>query len=92
LIKKFNEDEEIRPFLVNYPFTYNNIELDLTFPNSRGPQAQGDYVALAMIVNGNVCYAIYDPQKEGNPLRTIHREPYEEALRIVRESREMTSP
>lgn len=86
LIRKFNEDEEIRPFLGNYPFTFDNIELGLVFRYNEGGFIQGGYIASIKIVNGVICYSIYDPTKEGNPLRTVHREPYEEALKKVIEA------
>ena len=92
LIKKFNEDEQIRPFLANYPFTYNNIELDLSFFENDGSEYDDGHISFVTLIKGNICYAIHDPSiRNNNPLVIVHRENYEEALKIVRESRNQCS-
>jgi len=88
LIRKINDNEEIRPFLGNYPFTFNNIELDLSFLDQYGNHYQDGHITFVFIMKGVINYAIEDPTiKNANPLVIVHKEPYEEALRIAHGSK-----
>jgi hypothetical protein len=88
LIRKYNENEEIRPYLDNFPFTSNNIELSLTFFDKSYEFMSDGFVAYAVIIKGIIYYSTdsHDSTR-GNPLVDLHEEPYEEALRIVREAK-----
>lgn len=85
LLAQVNSNEEIRPYLRNYPFQSKNIFLSIVFE-----KPNGDYVDppnIAYIFNttkGNVIYYIYDMQKE--QIECIYEESYDEALRIYRET------
>lgn len=80
LVDKVNANEEVRPYLHDYPFTWKNIDLDLGFHNDNG-WVGNEKVALVTICKGEIFYKIYDQDDDG--FRLIYREPYEEALRIV---------
>jgi len=81
LIARYNNSEKIRPFLHNYPFTINNIDVQLAFQDeNRRHQTDGN-VALVFIAKQSICYCSYDRQKEC--FLDLHSEPYEEGLAIV---------
>jgi hypothetical protein len=80
-----NSDEKIRPFLRNYPFTINNLEFDIGFVDQNGRYQKDVAFMLYSKRKGKIIYCEDDP-KEGL-FNTIYEEPYEEAVRIVREQR-----
>jgi len=73
----------IRPYLHDYPFTWRNIELKISFYDQNGRSIPGK-LAYITTVNGIVYYLSYDKITEG--LVDMHEEPYEEALRLVTDS------
>jgi hypothetical protein len=88
LINKANADEEIRPYLHNYPFTEKNMSIGLVFFNEKNDFMQDGFVASMTMLdneNGLIYYRIYHPETE--MLETIYIEPYEDALKIVKEQK-----
>ncbi len=82
LLHRINCHEKIRPHLHNFPFRDNNIKLMVSFVNDEGCAIRDGHVALMSIAKDHIIYfAAYDPDTEN--FYTLHREPYEEALRIV---------
>lgn len=80
LLKKINNDPILRPYLHTYPFTIENVSIMISFHTSAGKSVSSQYVALVSCLNGNIFYRNYVNDKFNN----IHKEPYAEALRIVR--------
>ncbi len=82
-LERFNRDEQIRPYLHNYPFTIENMKLMITFKDEYHRRRDGEDVTLMFMARGNlVYYCSYDYEKED--FVDLHEEPYEEAVRIVR--------
>ncbi len=80
-LHRINCNEKIRPFLHNFPFVDENIKLNISFINSEGRTLRDGHVAMIFIGrNHTIYYEAYDPITK---FYTLHREPYEEALRIV---------
>lgn len=82
-----NNDEPIRPYLHDYPFSIHNLSYSMSFPwlpveaSGMGP------IVFVFCCKGNIIYDVFDPSRiDTNQLRTVHKEPYSEALRIVREA------
>ena len=80
-LARINADEKLRPFLHNYPFTINNLDLGIGFENEKR-QAHDD---LAYVVyrkkTGKIVYNANDPKED--MFYKIYEEPYEEAVRLV---------
>lgn len=76
-----NRHEDIRPFLREYPFPCQRIELGLSYyspDKQKNLQKSFEYVSC---IKGNIRYAKRDPLT--GRYETVYQEPYEEALRIV---------
>ncbi|MCC5832736.1 MAG: hypothetical protein JJU12_06820, partial [Chlamydiales bacterium] len=82
-LERINSHKEIRTYLHNYPFNNENIKLDISFINSNGLTKMDGHVALMYIgKNNDLLYRGCDPETE--EFYPLHREPYEEALRLVK--------
>jgi len=85
LAYKFNKDKVIRPFLHDYPFTRQNIDIALTFKNGTDLFITQGKIAHVAAGGSDIIYSIYNSTTRR--LETVFQEPYEEALRIVREEK-----
>jgi hypothetical protein len=78
LVDVVNADERIRPYLNNYPFSANNIQIRI-FLQKRDFSAFGpDKLSVISSLQGILEYEIDDP--ETKLFKTVHKETYEEAL------------
>ena len=84
LLKNINTDEEIRPYLYQYPFTGENIKIFISVQNDKSNMPTKEPLKSIMLSYGTIRYFIYD---ENENLKEIHRESYEEALKIVQEEK-----
>lgn len=76
-LTRVNADTELRPYLRNYPFTIDNLELGLAFVDHQlNFQLDLAYVMYCKRT-GHIVYNKHEPNK---PLETIYEEPYSEAL------------
>lgn len=83
-LKKINHHDKIRPYLHNFPFIIDNIKLDIGFEDCKRKITQDGHVAfIFMGRNHTIYYDAYDPETE--EFYSLHRESYEEALKIVKE-------
>ena len=86
-LRRVNADEDVRPFLVQYPFTNENVHISIGFQK---PQNASEHETIVHVFNveDRVVYSVYE--KIPPPANYRHKpklkEPYEEALRIVKES------
>jgi hypothetical protein len=78
-LSAINNNAEIRPFLHNYPFTADNIEIVIYFPNVKN----SNLLHIACANKGRVSYKIDDPETQ--QLKNILVESYETSLQIYRE-------
>ncbi len=83
LLKEVNNNEKIRPYLNDYPFTAKNLEFGILFLDKSGEFIAEGCLAGVTSLKGKVYYRIWNVNK--NRLEEIYEEAYEEALRIVRE-------
>lgn len=80
-LKRVNSDEEVRPFLHNFPFTIDSLDFDIRFDYKNNCVRKDGHVAFMFIRRDqNICYKASDVQ---TGYYSIHREPYSEALEIV---------
>lgn len=82
-LKEINSEERVRQHLDKYPYDYRGTDIMIAFVDKFLLRVDHKYIQLVHLTNGSIYY------KSGTDLnvnyQTIHKEPYEEALRIVRE-------
>lgn len=81
-IETINNDVALRPFLRSYPVTIDNIDLSFQFLNQNNELVSPPYIVHVSNLKGTVYYAIDNKQR--TRFETLFKEPYEEAVRIVR--------
>lgn len=82
---RINHHDKIRPYLHNFPFKSGNIKLTIGFEDSKRKITGDGHVALIYIGrNQDLLYRSYNPHTEA--FSSLHREPYQEARRIVLEN------
>ena len=83
-LHRVNCNEEVRPYLHNYPFTINNLEFNIEFDESNGRMKSDGHVAyVSFIASRNlIFYSSYDYKT--HKFQDLHQESYEEALKIVK--------
>lgn len=75
-----NNNKKIRPCLHEYPFTSKNVEINIfiyKLDHSYPPQ---DKIQCISAINGNVKYFLHEP---GRPYKLVHKESFEEAVRVM---------
>jgi hypothetical protein len=83
-LERINSNEEIRPYLKNYPFVPNNIEVIIFFKKIDGSDLELGELQIASIQDGILCYDVQNLQP--HLIQTIHKETFEEAVVILKES------
>ena len=81
-LDQINSDEQIRPYLHNYPFTANNIHLGMSFVEKNSSKfIKPPYIAYVTLIKGIIYYTCdYNPL---GALTDLYEEPYEEAVKII---------
>lgn len=74
-----NTNELIKPYLHNYPFTYKQLLFRLSFHDKNHEYVNNNFVALVWLNEDRVVYMI----KEESSLKYLHKETYQEALKLV---------
>ena len=84
-LKNINDNKEVRPYLHNYPFTTNNIDINIFIyqPDGHYPP-QGSIQCLGLSKN-TLSYELVKPS-EFAPWPILKEETYEEALKILAEN------
>jgi len=91
-LKEINSSEEVRAYLVHYPFTYEDLSYGVSFVNEEGGFQKVDkenkYNSIASVLcsSNGVTYNYYDDPEYG--LQKLHRETFEEAIEILKEQGE----
>lgn len=81
-ICRYNQNEQIRPYLHNYPFTIANFEIMIGFENEKRQIIEEGFVALIFHDRKNILvYYTYDPSTD--KFIDLYEEPYEIAREIV---------
>ena len=82
-LKRVNSDQNLRPYMLEYPYNGTNIDIAIFFVNSNNCWAMPPYIALAANFQGKVCYCTSNIKEK---LVDFHKETYEEACKIVKEN------
>ena len=91
-LSEINTDEEIKPYLHNYPFRFDNLDFRLSVSPlyvkekylDQWDRDRKNVFLLSMPKNNELIYRTYDYDHE--KYEVILRESYEEALKIVKEN------
>jgi len=81
-LQMVNSDEEIRPYLENYPVTNANVEILLTFCDKPLQRVPPPYMAFVFGCKNSIVYDQWDPVTE--KFCDAYHELYADALKIVR--------
>lgn len=82
VLNKVNGDVGIRPYLHEYPFPVENLDLEIAFQDKSGKYMPEPYLASIYIVNGVIVYNMHDAILD--MVGKVYAEPYEDALRLVK--------
>ncbi len=80
-----NTDKKVRPYLHNYPFMVEGIDISIWSKEPDGRSVPFDKIACFGVTKGVVDYSLDQPGNK--PYVVIHKETYAEALKIVEEQR-----
>lgn len=84
LLKAINENEEIRPFLRDYPFTTKNVQVSIYIDHPDGrPIFDPDIEIVSVFESNDITFCTVD-QTNTMKYKNQYREPYQEALAKVR--------
>lgn len=83
LLEKVNADIKIRPFLHDYPFTSQNVLMQVAFVDKNRCFVDPPYIALVMLKKGILYYSFSSDKRWG--FEDVYEESYDEALRIYHE-------
>lgn len=81
LLKRINEDKDIRPYLSHYPFTTAGVYVSVCFFDEKGKDVQSPFISDVGVSMHGIVH--YDVEKGRYRSEEILREPYQEALRKV---------
>lgn len=76
-----NADEKIRPYLCCYPFSPNNIEINIFIYGEDRRAPPIGFLTVVAEIYGRMTYKIHQPDPV--IMKTIHEEPYNEAKKLV---------
>lgn len=82
LLAETNSTPQIRPYMEVYPFTAKNIELGLAFVDKKGDHLMDGNLAYILYIKDSIAYTTLADEK--SPFKVIYKEPYEQAVKIVR--------
>jgi hypothetical protein len=80
-LKDINANEEVRPYLRNYPFTEKNVTLAIFLYEKNGDDSFHPNLRYVTSSIGNIRYCSHN----GKEFIDLLKEPYEEALKILKE-------
>lgn len=76
-----NNNEEVRPYLHQYPFTAKNIEIRIWIYNPDRSAVEFDKISYICALDGTLTYEVEKPGKHMSTV--IHEEAYEDALKLA---------
>jgi len=78
-----NNDNELKTYLYKFPFTHKELSLGISFREKTNERIKGDFIVMCF-TNEDLIY--YVKTLEDGSLKTIHKETYEDALKILNNS------
>lgn len=84
MLKAYNENEEVRPYLKNYPFIPKNLDMAIFSINPDGTHIYDPYIkVVSLCERDEILFSTKGPDKKYG-YKNEYSEPYYEALAIVR--------
>lgn len=80
-LQAYNSNEKIRPYLHNYPFNVDNLDITISFKDELNQRRGNGYIALMFRVRGKIFYETYDHDNKN--FVTLLSESYEEARQLL---------
>ena len=77
-LEEINSNEEIKPYLLNYPFGPKNVEIRIFPRNQNGSSLTSEQFCWITAVGGDFQYNLQNPGSEKTTI--AHKETYQEAL------------
>lgn len=90
MLNQVNDDAELRCFLDHYPFTVDDLNISISFEEESGRDVDPPYIAFVSTTKGIIHYAWYDASTDLYFNERL-KEPYDEALHIVRSDRKVSN-
>lgn len=81
---EINNNKELKPYLHNFPFSEQNIQLSIIFKTPLGINNEIGKLSSVEIIKGKV---IFSANKTEYTLETVLEESFEEAVRIVQKGK-----
>lgn len=78
-----NSNEQVRPYLVHYPFTPKDIEIRIFLSNSDQTEVSNGAISVLSEVGGKLVYCNRDTKDH---LKDLHEETYEVAVELLEKS------
>ena len=83
-LNAINDSKRVRPYLRNYPFKVENIEIMIWVQTANNRDVAPDEIAFMSSDNGILIYKIVE-NRTPYTSKEIHQETYQEALKIIQE-------
>jgi len=80
-LSAINVNKEVRPYLHNFPFTAQNVQLVIYFYKPDRSKVPSGKIKIAAAEEGKVVYYIDCPKE--HTLKSIYEETYEDAWKVV---------
>ena len=80
-LSAINANEDVRPYLHEYPFTASNVEIVIYFRNPDRSDVPQGKIRIAAAKRGKLVYYIDYPEK--HTIKSIYEESYEDALKAA---------
>ena len=88
-LSDINNDEEVRPYLHNYPFTYKNIRIAIHFYKKDGNDVSSEVLSIAVANKGRVDYYMDDPKDPKRyALKEMLEETFEDSQRLCKQAKD----
>lgn len=82
MLNRINYNEALRPYLVNYPFTIDNLDLYILYSQGVPGRVSSVTMGASPMKRPNVVYYFGYNTTTGDP-ETLYKEPYEVGFKIV---------
>jgi hypothetical protein len=62
LLEQINGNEKLRPFLSQYPFTHENVEISISFFDKNSNYYPQEYVSIVLNTKNKINFGVFDPE------------------------------
>ncbi|MFI5344064.1 MAG: hypothetical protein ACHQUC_07580 [Chlamydiales bacterium] len=81
-IVELNKDVKIKPYLKDFPLSYNNVEVTIVNYDDSGADVYNPFIESMTADSGNICYGILE--LNSNKYASREKETFEQASAIVK--------